>query len=355
MKFNIAFDESKNLEIILYRKIHHKDGIMYSGPLYQHFIAPIGTFLTFFLDIDFDDDMDFLFFIYRFCFESLYTQKYFNKQFSHLQLSLPQMEFYNEISSITDEEKENFLYVKNIFLKNLNLPYDKQALICDDEEEDIKNIPEKTITEIKNWEEEFKPINYDSNIENDLIEYDKPDSTRYDDSEITTLIESLSLNFSTFDFIFGRVDISKYNFSYSFESSNIVDILAIEFKKFKENKKNIIRRCQNCGQYFIPQNLKETKYCNEIFEETEKTCRQIGKELAYKKSLKEDKILDLYRRRYMSLASSVSHYGTDKAIERFEKYKTEGAIMKAKYQNKEISAEEFENWIHSTKNKGKIN
>ena len=128
------------------------------------------------------------------------------------------MEFYNEISCITDEEKENFLYVKNIFLKNLNLPYDKQALNC---------------------------------IENDLIEYDKPDLTRYDDSEFTALIEKFSLNFSTFDFIFGKVDISKYNFSYSFESSNIVDILAIELKKFKENKKNIIRRCQNCGQYFI--------------------------------------------------------------------------------------------------------
>lgn len=57
----------------------------------------------------------------------------------------------------------------------------------------------------------------------------------------------------------------------------------------------------------------------------------------------------MYRKRYMSLASSVSHYGTDKAIERFEKYKTEGAIMKAKYQNNEITAEEFEKWIISTK------
>ena len=30
-------------------------------------------------------------------------------------------------------------------------------------------------------------------------------------------------------------------------------------------------------------------------------------------------------------------------------HKTEGAIMKAKYQNKEITAEEFEKWIISTK------
>jgi hypothetical protein len=78
------------------------------------------------------------------------------------------------------------------------------------------------------------------------------------------------------------------------------------------------------------------------------------KELAYKKSLKEDKLLDMYRKRYMSLASSVSHYGTDSAIKRFEEYKKDGVIMKAKYLNKEISSEEFENWISSSKKQKSI-
>ena len=73
------------------------------------------------------------------------------------------------------------------------------------------------------------------------------------------------------------------------------------------------------------------------------------KELAYKKSLKEDTLLDKYRKRYMSLASSVSHYGTDTAIARFEKYKKDGAIMKQKYINKEITSKEFEKWILDSK------
>ena len=51
----------------------------------------------------------------------------------------------------------------------------------------------------------------------------------------------------------------------------------------------------------------------------------------------------------MSLASSISHYGTDKAIEKFEKYREDRAIMKKKYLNKEITAKELENWINSTK------
>lgn len=50
----------------------------------------------------------------------------------------------------------------------------------------------------------------------------------------------------------------------------------------------------------------------------------------------------------MSLASSVSHYGTDSAIQRFEKYKKYGAIMKKKYLNKEITPKKFEKWIENT-------
>ena len=51
----------------------------------------------------------------------------------------------------------------------------------------------------------------------------------------------------------------------------------------------------------------------------------------------------------MSLASSVSHYGTDKAVEKFERYKFEGAIMKRKYLNKEISESAFIRWIENSK------
>lgn len=51
----------------------------------------------------------------------------------------------------------------------------------------------------------------------------------------------------------------------------------------------------------------------------------------------------------MSLASSVSHYRIDTAIAKFEKYKTDGAIMKQKYLNKEISPKEFEKWIQDSK------
>ena len=53
-------------------------------------------------------------------------------------------------------EEEHFISVQNIFLKHLNLPYDKS--IVDDIEEDYEDIP-ATPEEIefdKQWEEYFE-------------------------------------------------------------------------------------------------------------------------------------------------------------------------------------------------------
>lgn len=176
---------------------------------------------------------------------------------------------------------------------------------------------------------------------------------KFNETEINGFMEKLNIQFETFGLLFENIDISKYNIPYYFESEDILAIIALMFKEFMSDNHNTIRQCQNCGYYFVPSNLKETKYCNVEYENTGKTCRQIGKELAYKKSLKEDKLLHKYRKRYMSLASSVSHYGTNTAIARFEKYKKDGAIIKQKYLNKEISPKEFEKWILDSKKQNK--
>lgn len=171
-------------------------------------------------------------------------------------------------------------------------------------------------------------------------------SIKYDEMEINNLIEDINIKFETLGLIFRDIDVRKYNIPYYFESENIFSIIAFLFKEFMNDSHNTIRQCQNCGFYFIPSNLKETKYCNTVeYEDTGKTCKQIGKELAYKKAMKGDELLNKYRKRYMSLASSVSHYATDTAIKKFEKYKKDGAVMRKKYLNKEISSGDFERWI----------
>ena len=332
----IAFDKEVNLEIFIYNHMFYdpKKKLFFSAYRPKHLIGPIGSFLLMFLNTDFENYDECLSFIFWFCFENLYYRKYPEikekdiKNSTKLQLTFS--EFFEELEEYTKENKEEFLYLKHTLLKNLRLPYDSNIFI-------------KCYHEAEYSEEEIQEY-----LKEDK-EYYQNKSIKYNDVEINAFIEHLNIDFETIGLIFSDIDIRKYNIPYYFYGHDILGIIALMFKEFMSDKHNTIRQCQNCGNYFIPNNLKETKYCNEEFEDTGKTCRQIGKELAYKKALKEDKILDKYRRRYMSLASSVSHYGTDSAIARFEKYKKDGVIMKKKYINKEITAKDFEKWIESTK------
>ena len=262
-------------------------------------------------------------------------------------------------------EEEHFINVQNVFFKHLNLPYDKS--IVDDIDEDYDDIP-ATPEEIefdKKWDEYFEQKSNLAQKKLDLFkkkypklydEYEKQHYSRLqnykvlenDIIEISGLINDLSLDFTFIPYYLCGFNLPLYNIPYCFCSSDVISILAIEFKEFISDKRHVIKQCKNCGRYFIPDNLRDIKYCNNIFKDN-KTCKELGKQISYKKSLKDDELLDMYRKRYLSLASSVSHYGTEKAIEKFENYKKEGAVMKKKYLNKEISAKKFEKWIKDSK------
>ena len=334
MDFHLAFDKNADLEFLVYKHMYYdKDkNVYFSSFKSNQLINLIGTFLLIFLNTDFEDIEDCQSFIFWFCFESIYYRKHpKSKAEKSTQLVLSYSEFHKELKTLAEENKEDFIYLKNTLLKNLRLPYDPDFFRKYDRElgyskEDIN----RKIQEEK--------------------EYYEDKTKKYDDIAINGFIEDIKINFETIPLLFHNINPYKYNIPYYFYGEDILGIIALIFKEFMADDHNTIRQCQNCGKYFVPSNLKETKYCNADFEDTGKTCRQIGKELAYKKSLQEDKLLDKYRKRYMTLASSVSHYGTDSSIARFKKYKLDGAIMKKKYLSKEITAKEFEKWINSTKN-----
>ena len=307
-------------------------------------------------------------FIRKYCYSSLYYPKHPEKIKSGINfigLELNEKDYFLGLFELMRSEEEHFIIVQNIFLKYLNLPYDKS--IVDEIDEDYEDIP-ATSEEIefdKKWDEYFEQKSNLAQKRLDLFKkkypklYDEYEKQHYgrlqnykglenDIIEISGLINSLALDFTFGAYYLCGFNLPMYNIPYCFCSSDVISILAIEFKEFISDKLHVIRQCKNCGRYFIPENLRDIKYCNNIFKD-DKTCKELGKQISYKKSLKGDKLLDMYRKRYLSLASSVSHYGTEKAIEKFENYKKDGAIMKKKYLDKEISAKEFEKWIKNNK------
>ena len=371
MKFYMAFDKDEDLEFMLYHSMKHKqDGTVSSDILFKRQIGHIGLFLIQFLNTDFTDIEKCRLFISQYCFETLYDVKYPEKKLLYnptediIRLKLSSKDFLQELYSLSKHYQDLFLYIKNTILKEFELPYDVSIDEYPEENIELSEEIKKTHIDLMNYMteirgksasliEKFKkenPNEFEQYLQDQkqLKEKNRDKHFLNNDSNINTLISELSLDFTFIAYLGSSFDIYAYNVPYCFTSPDIISILGISVKEFKTRKNATIRQCQNCSKYFIPENLKSTKYCNYIFKDN-KTCKEIGKNIAYKKSLKKDVLLEKYRRRYMSLASNVSHYGKKSAIVKFENYKKEGSIMKENYLNKKITAKQFEKWIESTK------
>lgn len=61
-------------------------------------------------------------------------------------------------------------------------------------------------------------------------------------------------------------------------------------------QKKVIRRCANCGMYFIPENRIDTIYCdNPSPQDATRTCKQYGSQRLWYERLKDDELLSLSR------------------------------------------------------------
>ena len=85
-----------------------------------------------------------------------------------------------------------------------------------------------------------------------------------------------------------------------------------------------IKKCQNCGMYFIPKAKTDEIYC-EYPKENSKPCRDLGAFQSYTQRLKDNKAMGEYRKKYQKLFMQVK-------------------------KNKELSAE-FETWKKQAKEK----
>ena len=62
---------------------------------------------------------------------------------------------------------------------------------------------------------------------------------------------------------------------YTFESNDICQLLIIELQEIVCMDKFEIKKCKNCGKYFVPEKRTDELYCNNIYEDG-RTCKEIG-------------------------------------------------------------------------------
>lgn len=110
-----------------------------------------------------------------------------------------------------------------------------------------------------------------------------------------------------------------------------------------------IKKCQNCGMYFIPNSRLDEIYCD-YPKENGKTCREQGAILSYNRRLQEKSAYAEYRKTYQQKFAIVNKNKNDKNLKKeFESWKKQAKEKIAKLKHGELSENEVYEWILKNK------
>lgn len=129
----------------------------------------------------------------------------------------------------------------------------------------------------------------------------------------------------------------------AYEISSFSDYILLQLRLFTEQSA-IIKRCKNCGQYFITERT-NIDYCQRIPEGETQTCFVIGPRRVYKKVLSEDLPRKLYAKAYKRYQARLRRGTIDE--ETFEAWKAKAKQYLSDIQNDRISVEEYQAWMES--------
>lgn len=331
--YNIVFDINKNIECLAFHRLIVSDSSDNKFILSERcFAKTIGQFVLDFMNTDFQNEEDFYLFVFRYCFEDLFY-KYTNK------FNIDKSKYFNKKNSFVIKRKDLDFILKGLYKEYADrmnsIKHVLDNIIIDkDERIDITTLSEDELYQAVENEEEFVK-KYTFKSKDFRLDF------------FAEEINDLKLDFVMDEFFPYNVDDTlSGNIPYAFKSDDYLNIIYISLKQLiYMNDDLFIKKCINCGKYFIPKTLHDTKYCDEIFKNN-KTCKEIGRELAYKNKLSKDPLLKKYRSRYQTLSKQASER---ESHEMYDYFKKEGPEMRKKYINNEITDKEFQDWIDSTK------
>lgn len=107
------------------------------------------------------------------------------------------------------------------------------------------------------------------------------------------------------------------------------------------NAGRTIVKCSRCGKYFIPTKRNDTKYCDRIDSQTNKTCKELN---IYQKQLENGKEEEkkIYKSVYNTLRNK---YGSQS--KEMNDFMTNAQMWKDKLKNNTITKKEYIEWLKS--------
>ena len=140
--------------------------------------------------------------------------------------------------------------------------------------------------------------------------------------------------------------VSKANItsSYFIECTDIMQTLLIELLEIA--KLNIeIKKCRNCGKFFVPDNRSDEIYCSNIFE-NDKTCKEIGHFKVQQKMIQENDDLRIYRNVYQKLLLRTRRNPSNiKYAREFESFKDDNNKWRENISKGKSTEKEYLEWL----------
>ena len=127
-------------------------------------------------------------------------------------------------------------------------------------------------------------------------------------------------------------------------SSSVYTILYITLFKFVEENKYIIKKCKNCGKYFITDNPR-VSYCDNLFKGTQ-TCKDIGNQIAQRIKQENEIVYGKYRKIYAKKAMLVNRNPDIEVYKKdYENWKKEAKEFMDAIRAEEKTYKEFDEWL----------
>ena len=110
-----------------------------------------------------------------------------------------------------------------------------------------------------------------------------------------------------------------------------------------------IKKCQNCGMYFIPTSKTDEVYCD-YPKENSKPCRELGAFQSYTERLKKNKAMGEYRRTYQQKFMQVRKDKENKELAKnFETWKKQAKDKINDMKKGKLTEDEVYEWIMENK------
>lgn len=135
---------------------------------------------------------------------------------------------------------------------------------------------------------------------------------------------------------------------YEYDCKNFEQFLQISFFTCLTKNYNI-KKCENCGKYFIAYQRSDEKYCSRLSpQDKNKTCKQYANFENWKTNINSNEELKLYRRIYMAKQMQTRRNPNNvKLKEAFDIWKKDAQSKRNLYVHGKISKTDFLSWLNN--------